>query len=296
MDERPTPSHPAPAVGENPGRRGVPPHDQSASSSWSNGFYATEPHQPTYRPASPPNPAVEYDRGSLLDLGPPRPTQGGSADDDGADARPRALVAAAGLAVLVLLAAGTILAASLLHDDHHGASAAGSSASSTARAATSVSPAPAGVRSPAQVVASSIDTAITRSVAARKLIGPANNRTGACRATTADVRALTSAAATRSNLVTGLAGLNAQALVGGAAVVADLRQAWTYSARADRAYAAWAGHHLSCSGHAATHGNADWDRAHHDDTLSSAAKARAVKHWNPLARRYHLAARAAGSI
>jgi hypothetical protein len=282
------------------------------------GLYATEPHQPTYRPPQPP---VEVDRGSLLDLRPPRPrTRRGAAgrsdaqyddaqydgavydgalyddadDADGPGGWPRAVVAAAGLAVLVLLAAATILAAFLLHDGRHHATAATGSTSATAAQPTS--PSPALPRSAARVAASWIDTAMTRSVAARKLIGPANTRTRACRATSADVTALNTAATTRAELVTGLRGLNVRALTGGAAVVADLRQAWTYSARADAAYATWARHHLSCSGHAATRGNNDWDRAHHNDALSSAAKARAVKHWNPLARRYHLAARAAGAI
>jgi hypothetical protein len=277
------------------------------------GFYATEPHQPTYRPPQPP---VEVDRGSLLDLQPPRPrARRGAADgndaqyagavyddavyddavydDDGPGGWPRAVMAGAGLAVLVLLAAGTVLAASLLHDGRHHTTATRSTSATAARA---TSPSAALPRSAARVAASWIDTALTRSVAARKLIGPANTRTRACRATSADVTALNTAATTRAELVTGLRGLNVRTLAGGAAVVADLRQAWTYSARADAAYATWARHHLSCSGHAATKGNTDWDRAHHNDALSSAAKARAVKHWNPLALRYHLAARAAGAI
>lgn len=269
-----------------------PPRYETTPSTWSNGFYATEPHQPTYRP--PPPSAAPLDRGSLLDLGSPRRGRaaGESWQDDRADGRQRVVVAAAGLAALVLLAAGTIVSASLLHNDHNGATAPGSTST---RATPTVAPA-ASSRSPAQVAAGSIDVAITRSVAARRLIGPANTRTRACRATSADVKALNTAATTRSKLVTGLGGLDIHALSGGAAVVADLQKAWTYSARADLSYAAWARHHLSCSGHAATHGNTDWDRARHNDTLSSAAKARAVEHWNPLARRYHLAARVADAI
>ncbi len=243
------------------------------------GFYATEPHQPTYRP---PPAATQADQVSLLDLPASHWRADGSGEDD-AGARPHAMLAVAVLAVLVLLAAGTILAASLLHEDRPDGPGR-TSLSGTAAV------------SPAQAAAVSIDTAIARSVVARKLTGAANARTQACRATASDVTALKSAAATRTQLATGLSDVDVRALAGGAAVVADLRQAWTYSARADMAYAAWTRHHLSCSGHAATNGNADWDRAHYNDTLSRVAKARAVRHWNPLARQYHLAARAAGAI
>ena len=133
-------------------------------------------------------------------------------------------------------------------------------------------------------------------MSARKLIGPANNRIAGCRASATDLRALQRAATIRSGLVTALGRLDIHALAGGAAAVARLRTAWTYSARADSAYAAWGAHHLGCTGHAKTAGDADWVRAQHNDALATATKTAAVTLWNPIARRYHLPTRTAGTI
>ena len=223
-------------------------------------------------------------------------------------------MAAAGLAALVLLAAGTVLAVSFLHRGHHGAAAASAPRSTpalpvqfgpttptpttlpTTASSTTASTTTASAGQPGQAAASTIDADIARSVAARTLIGPANAHTGACRATAADVAALDRAAGTRTDLVAALGRLDVHALPNGATVVSDLRTAWTFSARADLAYAAWARHHLACTGHAPTVGDADWERAHHNDLQSTAAKVVAVQDWNAVARRYHLSARAADKI
>jgi hypothetical protein len=240
------------------------------------GFYATEPHQPTYQTRLPTQDQSDG-YGSLLDLRPPPLADGGRGRND-VEHRPRAV---AGLTALVLLAAGAVLAATSLHHD----TVATTGASADPTAVRSAGPTRVVARSPGQIAASAIDAAMTRSEVARKLSGPAYARTRACRASTADVSALTSGATTRTGLVTGLGRVDVRALPGGAAVVAELGQAFTYSARADLAYAAWARNHLSCTGHATTSGSTDWERAHRDDAQAKAARARAVALWNPLARR-----------
>ena len=235
---------------------------------------------------------------SLLDLHPGPPAETG-------ETQSRTVTAVIGLIVLVLLAGGTILVVSRLSTHHTSPTAASTSHPSSAPFATTRSgsptsttpsrptaqPTPAG-----QVAAATVSNDLATSVAARKLIGPANNHIADCRATAADVSALDRAATIRTGLVTDLGRLDVRGLAGGTAVVARLRAAWTYSARADSAYAAWGRHHLGCTGHAKTTGDADWTRAQHNDALSTANKKDAVTLWNPIARRYHLPTRTSGTI
>ena len=215
----------------------------------------------------------------------------------------RTVTAVIGLIVLVLLAGGTILVVSRLSTHHTSPTAASTSAAGSARPAATAPrataapsaarprPAPAG-----RLAATTVSTDIATSVSARKLIGPANTHIADCRASAADVAALDRAATIRTGLVTDLGRLDVHALAGGTAVVSRLRTAWTYSARADSAYAAWGRHHLGCHGHAKTAGDRDWTRAQHNDALSTATKKDAVTLWNPIARRYHLPTRTSGTI
>lgn len=213
------------------------------------------------------------------------------------------------LIVLVLLAGATILVVSRLGEHHRGPVAASTSTAATTASTTSdqrprttrssatATTSPARPANPAgQVAARAVSTDIARSVAARNLIGPANKDIAACRATARDPRQLDRAASIRDGLVAALGRLDVRGLSGGSALVARLRTAWTYSARADAAYASWGRRQLGCTGQAKTIGDRDWDRAHHNDVLATAAKTAAVKLWNPLARRYHLPTRTADTI
>ena len=229
-----------------------------------------------------------------------------------ADRAPRSRIVTAmlGLALLVLLAGTAILTVVVVTTHHHPKAASTPAPSSTSPPTTGrtaartptkkPSPTPTKARSkpvPAgQVAARTISSDIAASVAARRLVGPATDNIRGCRATAVDVRQLNRAATTRSGLVTALGRLDVRGLPGGAAVVARLRAAWTYSARADHSYAAWGLHHLGCAASARTTGDPDWDRANQNDDLATAAKTKAAKLWNPIARRYHLPTRTAGTI
>ncbi|MGC0416618.1 hypothetical protein [Embleya sp. AB8] len=136
--------------------------------------------------------------------------------------------------------------------------------------------------------AAALDALLARSGSSRQSVIDAVNNVGACSALPASRAALLDAAAQRDQLVTGLDAMHFDGVPELQAAAPTLRTAWTASARADRAFAAWA--------QSAADGGCPGTQALYDDgaTISaeaSTAKKSFVTTWNDIASRYSLTSR-----
>jgi hypothetical protein len=109
--------------------------------------------------------------------------------------------------------------------------------------------------------------------------------------------ALTQASQDRQSLVTQVAALDVSQLPSGAAAMQTLSRAWTESAAADAAYAAWAGAMANggCKPGNAPH-NSDWDTGTAQSGNASLDKNTFVAAWTPIAMQYNLPTRSADAI
>ncbi|QMU75682.1 hypothetical protein GXW83_07955 [Streptacidiphilus sp. PB12-B1b] len=151
-----------------------------------------------------------------------------------------------------------------------------------------------------QAEAAAVDQLLAQSSSSRQQVVDAVAAAAQC-ATPADVSAaqtaLTQAASARQALVSRLDALDVTQVPGGAAAVQVLAKAWTESAAADTAYAAWAGD-LAASG--CTPGNApqnaDYANGGTQSGLATTDKNTFIDLWTPIAMQYGLPTRTADAI
>lgn len=133
--------------------------------------------------------------------------------------------------------------------------------------------------------ARNVDRLLSASTSARDGVVTAVVQTRQCKHIGRSIRDLRAAAGKREQLVTRLRQLDVGAIPRGQQAVASLRRAWNASARADRAFAAWAqvvGAPRGCSGGTPVTGP-HYRRALRASAAASEAKARFVRLWNPIA-------------
>jgi hypothetical protein len=146
----------------------------------------------------------------------------------------------------------------------------------------------------ARTQAATIAGYLAQSSAARTGISAALTSIDRCTAIPAAVATLHNAATIRARIVGSLASTDVTAMPGGAALVADLRQALQASADADQHYAAWGQAMQACAGHP-TH-NADYTAAQNSDAIATSAKRRFTHAWNQLAGQLGMAQQDPNSI
>ncbi|MYS85720.1 hypothetical protein [Embleya scabrispora] len=140
----------------------------------------------------------------------------------------------------------------------------------------------------ARAQATALDSLISRSGSSRQSVIDAVNNVGSCSSLAASRSALLDAAAQRDQLVTQLDAMRFDGVPELQSAAPTLRTAWTASARADRAFAAWA--------QSAADSGCPGTRSLYDDgaTISaeaSSAKKSFVDTWNTVASRYGLTSR-----
>lgn len=148
---------------------------------------------------------------------------------------------------------------------------------------------PGGRKQPAPIVAQArrVDRLLSGSTNARDEVVTAVVQTRKCKHIARSVRDLRAAAKKREQLVARVRRLDVGAIPRGQQAASALRRAWNASARADRAFAAWAldvGAPQGCSGGTPVTGP-DYRRALRASAAASGAKARFVRLWNPVAAR-----------
>ncbi|MFJ8432578.1 hypothetical protein ACIQ9P_14905 [Kitasatospora sp. NPDC094019] len=110
-------------------------------------------------------------------------------------------------------------------------------------------------------------------------------------------RTLRTAAGERDELLLALRSADLSAVPGGSRLADRLRDAWTASALADRAFSRWADGVAAdgCAAGAVPRG-ADWDEGVRQSAAATAAKRAFVADWNPLATSFGLTTRDADAI
>ena len=138
--------------------------------------------------------------------------------------------------------------------------------------------------------AQQVESIAQQSASARSNLGDAVSTITNCGDIQTAVTTLTSDASTRTSLMRVVNSLNATAIPGGPAMVADLQQALQASAASDQNYAAWGSGIASsggCTGTAPQDTN--WSSAQQTDTQATTAKNAFVSAWNPIATTLGLA-------
>lgn len=147
--------------------------------------------------------------------------------------------------------------------------------------------------------AARLDALLGHNDGTRQQVTSAVNTVSACGAR-ADLRAaadrLRTAGGERDKLLAQLKGIDPALLPGGSAMVGRLRDAWTASALADRAFARWADAVAAggCGGSAPQ--TADWDEAVRQSAAATEAKRDFVAAWNQVAGTFGLTVRVADAI
>jgi len=136
--------------------------------------------------------------------------------------------------------------------------------------------------------ATQLDTLLAHSGSSRQSVIDAVDAVGSCTSLPASRSALLDAAAQRDDLVTRLDAMHFEGVPELQAAAPTLRTAWTASARADRAFAAWAQSAIDsgCPG-----STAHYDQGAAISEEATAAKQSFVTTWNGVASRYGLASR-----
>ncbi|MYW06691.1 hypothetical protein GT354_52120, partial [Streptomyces sp. SID3343] len=136
--------------------------------------------------------------------------------------------------------------------------------------------------------AGALDTLLSRSGSSRQSVIDAVNNVGTCSSLSASRTALSDAASQRESLVTQLDAMHFDGVPELQAAAPTLRVAWDASARADRAFAAWAQSALDsgCPGTKSL-----YDSGATISAEASAAKKSFVDTWNSIAARYGLSSR-----
>lgn len=201
-------------------------------------------------------------------------------------------------AVLVLLVGGVAYAlGSRAEDDTAGASSdanavtppAASADSSTQSPSSGASSSPSPTDGPDAKVAAGISALLADSIKNKTDIAGAVNDLDACRDTARAVKTFDAAAASRTGLASQARRLDVGALDGAAGLVDQLTRAWTASAKADRAFAAW-GRSMHRTKKGCKADTAALRRATDLSVQSHAPKQAAAKAWRPIARKYGLPA------
>lgn len=133
--------------------------------------------------------------------------------------------------------------------------------------------------------AEAIDALLDGSTSARRDVVDAVVNVRRCREFDSSARDLRAAARQRERMVAKLEELDVGKLPRGEQIVAALSRAWTKSAEADRAFAAWterAGGQGGCPNGAPVQGS-HYRTAVRASSAASEAKAAFVRHWNPVA-------------
>ncbi|WP_157862363.1 hypothetical protein [Wenjunlia vitaminophila] len=167
--------------------------------------------------------------------------------------------------------------------------------------ASSAAPSPStGLPATAGDQARAVDELLEESADDRETVVNAVQAVDGCvspRAVEAAADDLSAAAGRREDLVRRLDGLELDLVSGGAAAAAELRAAWSHSADADRAYAAWAATAADggCAPGGAPH-DADYYRGGSSSAKATKAKKSFVRLWNPIADEHGLEARSAYAL
>ena len=113
------------------------------------------------------------------------------------------------------------------------------------------------------------------------------DRLDACRGIGQAVRTFQTAAASRSRLAADARTLDVGTLAGAKGLLAELDRAWTISAKADRAFAAW-GRSMHKTKKGCQSDRSALRRAGDLSTASHGPKQAAARAWRPIARKYGL--------
>ncbi|WP_406298736.1 hypothetical protein OG948_25770 [Embleya sp. NBC_00888] len=311
----PPPAWPVPAP--PPPRPSAPPGEPAPTADWfqhergpspmpPGGTFADAAHTPVHGFGVPPARDVPAAPDWYRAAGPPPPGPLSPTPPGPSFERTLLLVV---VAVVFVAALGTLFALRPWEDDKKEPAAHGSQSAGQSAAA---SPTPSGDRSglppappPTQSAvvttqppttappdgrtqAAALDSLLSRSGSSRQAVIDAVNNVGSCSALAASRSALLDAAAQRDQLVTQLDAMRFDGVPELQSAAPTLRTAWTASARADRAFAAWA--------QSAADSGCPGTRSLYDDgaTISaeaSTAKKSFVETWNSLASRYGLTSR-----
>lgn len=198
------------------------------------------------------------------------------------------------LSLVVLIFAGIVAVVLLVHRPSHTGQVAatdhsGAAGGQSARAAASASASATSTLPAQQQAANALAALLSRSVTDRSAITGSVSDVNQCGAALSqDAQAFDSAATSRQNLLSQLAGLPARTALP-ASMLQDLTRAWQASAAADQDLSQWAQDESAGACTPNDHADPHFQAAVGPDNQATSAKQAFVSQWNPIASEYGLA-------
>ena len=197
------------------------------------------------------------------------------------------------LSLVVLIVAGIVAVVLLVHrPSHTGAAATAHSGAPGRQSAKASASAPASATStlPAQQqAANALAALLAQSVTDRSAITGSVSDVNQCGpALSQDAQTFDTAATSRQNLLSRLAGLPARTALP-ASMLQDLTRAWQASASADQDLSQWAQDESAGACTPDDHADPHFQAAVGPDNQATSAKQAFVSQWNPIASEYGLA-------
>jgi hypothetical protein len=196
------------------------------------------------------------------------------------------------LSLVVLIVAGIVAVVLLVHRPSHTGRVAATAHSGAAGGQSAKASAPASATStlpPQQQAAKALAALLAQSVTDRSAITGSVSDVNQCGPTLSqDAQTFNTAATSRQNLLSQLAGLPARTALP-ASMLQDLTRAWQASTAADQDLSRWAQDESSGACTPNDHADPHFQAAVGPDRQATSAKQAFVSQWNPIASEYGLA-------